>query len=91
MTRIVLIIAAAMAALCCEISPGQAQFYGNAPWCAVSNRGGGNVVWDCQYQTMQQCVPNVLGGNGGFCNLNPAYVPPQRAAPRYRRQHAHQQ
>jgi len=90
MTRIVLVTAAAMATLCCEMPSSQAQSYGNAPWCAVANQGGGDVVWDCQYQTMQQCAPSIVGGNRGYCNINPAYVPPQGAAPLYRRKHPYQ-
>jgi hypothetical protein len=91
MTRMVLGIAAAMAMLCCEMPSGHAQSYGNGPWCAVANQGGGDVVWDCQYQTMQQCAPAITGGNRGFCNINPAYVPPQGAAPLYRRKRSYQQ
>jgi hypothetical protein len=88
MTRILLVTAAVMAVLCCKISSGQAQSYGNAPWCAVVNQGNGDVVWDCEYQTVEQCVPNVLAGNRGFCNLNPTYVRPQ-AAPSHRGKHRH--
>ncbi len=36
--------------------------------------GNGEVEWDCEYQTVEQCVPNVLAGNRGFCNNNPYYV-----------------
>jgi len=46
----------------------------------------GWVVWDCQYRTWQECVPNVIAGNRGFCNLNPGWEP--RAAPaRHKRRH----
>ncbi len=50
-----------------------------APWCAVVNQGTGNMYWDCQYRSLEACVPNVLAGNRGFCNPNPAYrgVAPQ--------------
>jgi Protein of unknown function (DUF3551) len=44
--------------------------YGDAPWCAVVNLKG-DVYWDCQYRTFEACYPNVIDGNGGFCNLNP--------------------
>jgi hypothetical protein len=77
MMQIVFAIAGVAAALCFAVSPSLAQSYGNAPWCAVADQGGGDVVWDCEYQTMQQCAPNIVGGNRGFCNLNPTYVPPQ--------------
>jgi hypothetical protein len=44
---------------------------GDAPWCAVINLGMGDVYWDCHYRTVEECVPNVIAGNRGFCNLNP--------------------
>jgi hypothetical protein len=44
---------------------------GDAPWCAVINLGMGDIAWDCRYRTVEQCVPNVIAGNRGFCNLNP--------------------
>lgn len=43
---------------------------GDAPWCAVINLGMGDVSWDCRYRTVEECVPNVIAGNRGFCNLN---------------------
>jgi hypothetical protein len=61
--------AALAAATCCSLTPGWA--YGNAPWCAVIEVGEGSVVWDCQYRTVEECAPNVVAGNRGFCNLNP--------------------
>jgi hypothetical protein len=59
--------------------------YGDAPWCAVVNLKG-DVYRDCQYRTVEECVPNVIAGNRGFCNLNPwpgpsnpvAYKPQKR-------------
>ena len=52
---------------------------GNAPWCAVINLGMGDVHWDCQYRTIEECVPNVIAGNRGFCNLNPYGLGPAAA------------
>jgi hypothetical protein len=76
------------AALCCK--PPAAYAFGDAPWCAVIGLGPGDVYWDCQYSTFEACVPNVLAGNRGFCNLNPNPGPPT-AAPhlRYRHHPAH--
>ena len=71
MTRIVLAAAVLAAALCFEVSSGQAGYLGNAPWCAVINVGDGDVEWECEYRTVEECVPNVLAGNRGFCALNP--------------------
>ncbi|HTZ00878.1 MAG TPA: DUF3551 domain-containing protein [Xanthobacteraceae bacterium] len=85
MTRIVFICAAAAAMLLVEIPAGHA-LSGDAPWCAVVNIGPDEMEWDCHYQTIEQCAPNVVAGNRGFCNHNPYYVPapPPRAKTGYR-------
>ena len=46
----------------------------NAPWCAVISFGRGDAYWDCQYFSLEDCVPQVIAGNRGFCNTNPAYT-----------------
>jgi hypothetical protein len=58
------------------LSPRLATANDAAPWCAVVSTGYENVFWDCQYRTFEDCYPNVLAGNRGFCNHNPAYVAP---------------
>ncbi len=84
MTRIVLPIAATAtivaASICLNVSPSQAQYFGDAQWCAVISIGSGDVHWDCQYNTVEACVPNVLAGNRGFCGLNPYYSSTRQAA-----------
>jgi hypothetical protein len=42
-----------------------------APWCAVIK---GGEYWDCQYRSLEDCYPNVLGGTRGWCNPNPYFV-----------------
>ena len=54
--------------------------FGDAPWCAVKNFGS-DVVWDCQYRTVEDCVPHVIAGDRSFCNLNP-WPGPATPAPR---------
>ena len=84
MTRI--ISAAALVVATIAFAPAQA--YNDAPWCAVINFGNGEAHWDCQYASLEACVPNVLSGNRGFCNENPAYegpVAPRRKAARRHR------
>ena len=44
---------------------------GDAPWCTVSQIGEGAEVWDCQYETVQECAQNIIGGNRGSCSPNP--------------------
>ena len=31
--------------------------FADAPWCAVTNKGTGNMYWDCQYNSFEACVP----------------------------------
>jgi hypothetical protein len=53
---------------------------GNAPWCAITEIGDGDGAWDCQYQTVEECVPSVLAGNRGHCSPNPYAVDPATAS-----------
>jgi hypothetical protein len=58
-----------------------------APWCAVVSSGRGAVYWDCQYASFEACYPNVLSGNRGFCNQNPAYEGPVVTKKKVARRH----
>jgi phage tail protein X len=92
MGRLTTAIAAVAAAICLQVSSSQAQYYGDAPWCAVLQIGTGSVTWHCYYRTVEECVPNVLAGNRGSCNLNPYFTasraPAITAHPtRHKRQH----
>ena len=73
MTRI--ISAAALAIAASAFAPAPVQASGAAPWCAVINQGR-DAYWDCQYSSFEACYPNVIAGNRGFCNPNPAYEGP---------------
>jgi len=87
--RLMLASAAFAATMCFDVPASRA--FGDAPWCAVISLGTGDVYWDCQYRTVEECVPNVLAGNRGFCNVNPywrgSYAPNPAAYPRQRKQH----
>jgi hypothetical protein len=86
-----LIVAAAgvTAVTCFSGSAAHAGTYGYAPWCAVLNVGAGAVTWDCEYRSAEECIPHVIAGLRGFCNMNPSFVPPAAATPaRHRRQHS---
>jgi hypothetical protein len=63
--RLVLAVAVSAAALCFNVPVSRAFEHG--PWCSVVNTGTSNVTWDCQYNSIEECVPNVLSGNRGFC------------------------
>ena len=61
-----------------------------APWCAVVAVGSGTVTWDCHYQTFEECAPNVIAGNRGFCNRNPrwpGYYQDYTAYPKHHKKH----
>jgi hypothetical protein len=80
--------AAALAtAMAVNIQPSQAGTIGNAPWCAVQNNGGGDIIWDCEFQSAEQCAPMVTAGNRGFCNLNPSWPAYAPAPPPPHRKH----
>jgi hypothetical protein len=84
-TAVVAIAAAGLAGL------QSARAY-TAPWCAVTNHGNGSMYWDCQYSSIEQCRPSVLGGNRGWCNPNPYFVPYADAPNKhYRKRHARSQ
>jgi hypothetical protein len=68
-TKSMLAVGAIVAATGVDIPVSHA--FGDAPWCAVIELGQGEVYWDCQYRTFEACVPNVIAGNRGFCNVNP--------------------
>jgi uncharacterized protein DUF3551 len=64
-------VATVAAALVFGLQPAAAY---EAPWCAVISMGTGSVYWDCQYRSIEECRPNVLAGNRGWCNPNPYFV-----------------
>jgi hypothetical protein len=88
MMRMMYTIASAAGVLVQAVTSSQA-LAGNAPWCAVVNIGGGDVQWDCEYQTAAQCAPNVVAGNRGFCALNPRYVLWENVPPHHKRHHVY--
>jgi hypothetical protein len=68
-------LAFAAAAFAAAIAFGTPQShagqYGNSPWCAVVDEGAGEMLWECEYDSAEDCVPAVLQGNRGFCQRNP--------------------
>lgn len=80
--RKLIVAAVFIAAMMFDLRPAPAA--GLAPWCAVIPIGPGDAYWDCHYASIEACRPNVISGNRGFCNPNPAWYGP--AEPR--RKHA---
>ena len=62
------VVALALAAVVFGLQPAKAY---EPPWCAVISMGDGDVHWDCQYRSIEECRPNVLGGNCCWCNPTP--------------------
>ena len=73
MTRASLAVAV-VAFLSLGLKPAAAQYYTQA---LVRGRfhGRRRRRWECIYRSIQECQPNVLAGNRGFCNPNPYFVP----------------
>ena len=86
MTRTLFAMAVLIGAGVMNLAPAQAA---EAPWCAVTNQGFGDMHWDCHYQTVEQCVPHVLAGNRGFCNENPNYTGPSHPVRKARHRVSH--
>ena len=66
--RVMFLIIAAAAVLLVDLRSGQA--YTQGPWCAVQSVGAGFVTENCSFQSLEQCVPEVIAGNRGFCKEN---------------------
>jgi hypothetical protein len=68
-----LVAAAALASV--SFSLGHAEG-AEAPWCAVISLGTGDVHYDCQYNSFDDCYRrgSILAGNRGFCSPSPYYV-----------------
>ena len=65
------VIAALTVTISAAPAPSRASG-GNAPWCAIIDYGDGGVSWECVYRSFEECYPNVIAGNKGSCNVNPA-------------------
>jgi hypothetical protein len=92
MKRVILLGALTLAAISLNLRPAAADFRGSGPWCAVYSLGFGDDVWDCSYNSVQACQPNVIAGNRGFCNHNPGwYAPNSSVEPRRRTARRHAQ
>ena len=61
--------AAIVIAFGCTMSAGQAAGWRHEPWCAFFEYD--DVTVDCSYRTLEECIPNVIGGIRGTCGPNP--------------------
>jgi hypothetical protein len=62
-----------------------------AAWCAVTSGGDSDVHWDCQYRSIEECRPNVLAGNRGWCNSNPYFASSNQTTKQGRHRQRHTQ
>ena len=85
--RIIVTTVIAAAALCCGSGASQA-WEGNAPWCAYISIGKGSVYEQCTYRSIEECRPNVISGNRGFCVPNPRWAWDQAERQKYRKRAA---
>jgi hypothetical protein len=69
--RLLIAVGLLAAVLCLDARSSHAGLYGNARWCAVVDNGGGEMTWECEYDTVEDCMPAVIQGSRGFCQLNP--------------------
>jgi uncharacterized protein DUF3551 len=83
MLRMIFAVVVALAVSVFHLRSAEAN---ETPWCAVISEGH----WDCQYRSIEECRPNVLAGNRGWCNPNPYFIAPYRPTEyrHYRMRHA---
>ena len=74
MLRFILAAGVFIAALALDIRAAPAR---EGPWCAVVSAGPAGVSWNCRYGSIEECRPNVISGNRGFCTQNPRWVGPE--------------
>jgi hypothetical protein len=74
MMRPVLMAAVFLTALSFNPVSAQAGYYGEGPWCATVSVGRGAISEDCHYRSIEECRPNVIAGNRGFCTQNPRWA-----------------
>jgi Protein of unknown function (DUF3551) len=73
-------VAAALAASGMFGAPA-AHASGDAPWCSVTEVAEGATAWNCEYETVEECLPSVTSGNRGSCSPNPYAAPAPVSAP----------
>ena len=83
MTRINVMLSAAIAIAVMSAFAPPAQAAIEYPWCAKLSEEGGGGARNCGFESYEQCMETVRG-IGGYCELNPLY----RGAAREQRQPA---
>ena len=83
--RMVLLAATVAAATLTVADLAQAQYRYQGRWCAVISFGHTGVQEDCSYNSIEECRPNVIAGNRGFCRPNANWQEPPQRKPRRNR------
>jgi hypothetical protein len=65
-----ILLAAALVAGAMALQPAAAQASSAGSWCTSIQMAHSEIL-DCHYRTFEECYPNILGGNRGFCIPNP--------------------
>jgi hypothetical protein len=78
--RLILTTAASATVLCLQTPASRASQIGDDKWCAVSDEAGDVIMWDCEFDTAEDCAPAIAVGTRGFCALNPTYQAPNSNA-----------
>jgi hypothetical protein len=54
------------AVLCMNTQASHAYQTGDSKWCAVMNKVGGTMQWECEYDTSDECA-TAVADTGGYC------------------------
>jgi Protein of unknown function (DUF3551) len=81
--RYLLPVAVVVAVVVFHLAPARA--HGDQPWCSAVTYDH-SVVRNCVFRTFAECLPEIAGGNRGFCEQNPDWFgrPHQAEAPKRR-------
>jgi hypothetical protein len=84
--RILLTAAVLGTIMASAMGPARASM--DAPWC-TSVQIAHSEELDCHYRTFEECYPNIIGGNRGFCVQNPHWGErePKLEKPKRHRKH----
>jgi hypothetical protein len=73
--KLALFFAAAAGALGANVRTSLAYQSGDSRWCAVVNKGGDVMGWDCEYDSSEECAAAIAGSGGAYCAVNPYWQP----------------
>jgi Protein of unknown function (DUF3551) len=72
--KLVFAFVAVAGALSINMRASHADSFGDSRWCAVTNKGGDVMTWDCEYDSSDECA-SAIASSGGYCAINPYWRP----------------